>query len=77
MRRGLHRVRRRLAEPRSEQHREHRDDPCRRRVNRRSRRAFVDFFGLFAQVEREQYEPYQWQVTDVGLAEDAVKVCTR
>ncbi|MER6394283.1 hypothetical protein ABT236_38255 [Streptomyces sp. NPDC001523] len=42
-----------------------------------SKPAGIDFFGLFAQAEREQYEPYRWQVTDVGLAEDAVKVCTR
>ncbi|MGW6979625.1 hypothetical protein ACWGE1_09275 [Streptomyces sp. NPDC054932] len=37
----------------------------------------VDLVTWFAREGREQYEPYRWQVTDVGLAEDAVKVCTR
>ncbi|GAA3122887.1 hypothetical protein GCM10020254_82490 [Streptomyces goshikiensis] len=37
----------------------------------------MDIVDVLAHGRRKQYEPYTWQVTDVGLAEDAVKVCTR
>ncbi|MFD9374191.1 hypothetical protein ACFWBH_01405 [Streptomyces sp. NPDC059999] len=36
-----------------------------------------DIFNWFAREGRERYEPYRWQVTDAGLAENAVKACTR
>lgn len=36
-----------------------------------------DIMNWFAQDGRERYEPHRWQVIDVGLAKDAVKVCTR
>ncbi|MFC1410776.1 hypothetical protein ACEZCY_16355 [Streptacidiphilus sp. N1-12] len=38
---------------------------------------FAGMVDLFAREGRERYEVYRWQVTDKGLAEDAVEVCLR
>lgn len=35
---------------------------------------FVDYAARW---ERERYEPYRWQITDMGLTEDAMKICLR